>query len=187
VRTLAVLSETPNPKFSLGHPWEPADRLLVSDRYWMARQVRRIPRALIERAAMHAKLEPPIAAHVVRALESRRHKLMDHWLAKVTPLEVVSLHDGVLILADSAIAHGSAIDEATLYHVSFLDDSGDEVARPAVALPQAGKLILFLPRALLRQPYFIVRIVAERYSRGARAFEAHIATAGSARVIGVRR
>jgi hypothetical protein len=185
--TLALLALEPDLKFSLGHPWEPGDRLTAPDRYWMARRLMQISSGLLRLAVAEAKLEPPVAEHVVTALESRRRKLASAWMREVTPLQPRSLQNDLLAFGDEAIAHGFAGEGETRYRVELIDDEGDAITHPFFARPRAGKLELDLPGAALVRNYFVVRVLAYRGGGSApRAFEAHFATAGSARIVGVR-
>jgi hypothetical protein len=187
-RSLRALSPRLARDLELSRPWEPVDRLQPSDGYWMVKRLARLPSSLIEHAVAAARLEPGVHAHVVRALEARRTTLIARWLTQVTPLELESLQGPLLELSDQAIRLGYAASETTRYQVQLIGLDGAPLAPGFVVRPIGSELSITLPAALMADPYFVVRITAERKSTLLpRPLELHVSTRGSPHVIGVRR
>lgn len=184
-RNLQALPITVGADDALQTPWEPVDRLLPEDGYWMAKRMAALPGALLADAVAFADLDPVTSAHVLGALEARRTALIATWLGRVTPLELVRLRGRRLVLSDVAITLGFADDAHTRYRIGWLDEQGRAVAPPFRARPDLGELDLALPSD--PPPYLVARIVGERAAAALpRAFEAHIAMRGSAHVVGIR-
>ncbi|MFO0571321.1 MAG: hypothetical protein U0263_37175 [Polyangiaceae bacterium] len=185
-RSLVAFPASLPARYELGHPYEPVDRLLPSDGYWIAKRMCAIPSALIERAVADAKLPAPIQSHVVHALEARRRTLAGYQLSLVTPLEVESVVGRRLVLSDGAIACRLVNEAESRYEIAFLDDSGRTLAPSVHARPLLGELELVVPE--LEAGYLVVRVRVERPGQApARWFEAHFTSrSGALTLVGVR-
>jgi hypothetical protein len=186
-RSLRALSPSVGPEFRLAHPWAPADRLLPSDGYWMAKRIARIPGPLLKQSVLAARLDPALSRHLVDALEARRAQLIGRWLDTVTPLELVRCESDRLVLVDEAIRLRFTNDAGTRYRVAFIDDQAAAIGRAVTVRPASGQLELALPLAALARDYFVVRITGVRAGRPLpRPCEVHISTRAGPHVVGVR-
>ncbi|MBK7580573.1 MAG: hypothetical protein IPI67_10250 [Myxococcales bacterium] len=186
-RTLRVLSPVVNTHYELGHPYEPVNRLLASDGYWIAKRLEQIPSALLKESVRAAEFSAPeLERHVLHALEARRRKLVSYWFAQVTPCEVESVHGRTLTFTDRALRARLESPAITRYEVRFLGEDGRELSPPRRLRTQTHQLVLEAPE--LASDYIVVRLTAERRgTRVPRAFEAHFkAEGGELRLLGVR-
>src|SRR5690606_664327 len=118
-KSLLVLDPRLPDVHELSRPWEPIDRLQVSDGYWLAKRIAALPGERIQRIVARASLPQNVHTHVVRALEARRTLLIARLLQKVSPLEPIALErpSSKLVIEDVAIRLGYAPIESSSYHV----------------------------------------------------------------------
>jgi hypothetical protein len=185
--TLRVFSATGAGSHALVDPWEPVDRLLPADGYWIAKRMARIGRGVLEDAVRAAHFEDPaLDAHVLHALIARRRDLVAHWFREVTPCELERLLGRDLVLADEAVRAGIDTAGTRHYEVAVLDDSGAEVT-PKLDVRSRGEEIRFeLPE--IERDYLVVRVTKVGSAGPApRPFEVHLVQErGAPRVVGAR-
>jgi hypothetical protein len=184
--TLRVFSPTVRPDYALSQPWEPVDRLLPSDGYWMAKRMAAIPSALIGDAIRRAKLPRAVADHVAVALEARRRTLVAHWFDQVTPCELEAVSGRTLVLTDQALEAGFHDAADTHYEVELLADDGSALAPTFLVHARAREIEIPIPE--LRPGYVVARVTAVHGSeRAPRAFEAHLSDSRAGlHAVGVR-
>lgn len=186
-RSLRAFQAQVDARYELGHPYEPVDRLLPSDGYWLAKRMIQIPASLVQRIVREARFsDASLERHVVRALEARRRTLASYWFSRVTPCEVEALSGRTLIVVDQALAAGLEGAGDTRYVVSFLGDDGKELTPPRTVLPALAEVEIPIPE--LERDYVVVRVTAIRRGTPApRAMEAHLKSDGSSlKWVGVR-
>ncbi|MBE7483126.1 MAG: hypothetical protein HS104_24525 [Polyangiaceae bacterium] len=186
-RTLRVFLPELDPRYELGHPYEPVDRLLASDGYWIAKRLARVPSRTLEASVRAADLsDPELERHLVRALEARRRTLISYWFSRVTPCEVEAVSARTLVLADEALRAGVENADSTHYELRFLGDDGRELSPPRRVPPTLDEVEIALPE--LERPYFVVSVTVSRRGRpAARAMEVHFySDQGELRLVGIR-
>lgn len=186
-RTLKAFRPTLSARYELGHPYEPVDRLLPSDGYWIAKRLAKIPSELIQGSVGAARFsDPELARHVLRALEARRRTLVGYWFSQVTPCELEALSGRTLVLADQALREGVESSSSTHYDVQFLGDDGKALSPPRRLPPTLDEVEIQLPE--LERRYVVVRVTAVRRGKPApRAAELHLVSDGGAlRMVGIR-
>ncbi|MCC6899344.1 MAG: hypothetical protein IT377_10240 [Polyangiaceae bacterium] len=186
-RSLRVFRAQLDARQRLAHPYEPVDRLLPSDGYWLAKRMIRIPPKLIERVVREARFtDPGLERHVLHALDARRRTLASYWFARVTPCEVDSLSGRTLISSDVALKAGLESPSDTRYRVAFLGEDGKELAPPRTLQPAEGEVEVPIPE--LDRDYVVVQVTAiRRGTLAPRAMEAHLKADGpNLKLLGVR-
>lgn len=174
-------------RYQLGHPYEPVDRLLPSDGYWIAKRLTRIPSSLIESSVRAAGFsDPALELHVIRSLEARRRTLSADWFARVTPCEVEAISGRTLLLSDEALLARFAASSESRYDVRFLGDDGKDLTPARSVIARAGQIEIRVPE--LDRNVIVVHVTAVRGGAPApRAMEAHLRFDGSSlRLVGIR-
>jgi len=185
--TLRVFSPTGAGSHALSDPWEPVDRLLPADGYWIAKRMARIGRGILEDAVRAARFgDPALDAHVLRALMTRRRELVEHWFSEVTPCELERLLGRDLVLSDEAVRAGIDTTGSSHYEVTVLDDSGAEVTPTQDVRSRDAEVVVKLPE--LERDYLVVRVTKiGRAGAAPRPFELHLVQErGAPRVVGAR-
>jgi hypothetical protein len=172
-------------------PYQPAERLLSPDAYWIAKRIAAIPSAGLAVAIDAARLSDERAQkRLLVVLEARRRKVTGYWYSRVTPLEVVLAASGKLVLRDEAISQAVESPATTSYAIEFLTGDGDRVA-PSMGLEaKVDRFEVPLPEGALTaaSKYLVVRVTVSRRGHPApRSFEAHLRRQGNQlEVLGVR-
>lgn len=182
-------------RFKPSPPFEPIDRMLPPDAYWMAKQIARVPAEVLRAAIVAAALESDPSAWLERSLEERRAEVVAWGYDQVSPLEVGLLFGSSrarrrasLQLIDLAVMTGMTPSAEASYQVRFLDPDGADI-EPKRELRPAGAVVrIDLPESASERDYVIVRALARR--RGVslpRPAEFHLAKQGSLfALVGVR-
>ncbi len=133
------------------YQYRPIQRSRADDNYWAAKIVGSLTRehlaALID-AALYP--EPEAARYMLATLIERRRKVLEYFLAQVSPIESEGLQDGKLALIDMGfvlLAEERVRD--TSYEIGFFDDTGYRVAplmkitgdSPEFEIPVSGMLL----------------------------------------------
>lgn len=178
--TLRIFPAEVKADYELSQPWEPVDRLLPSDGYWLAKRIHDIPSELIDAAIQDAKLPADVARHVKRALEARRQTLVAHWFDQVTPCEFVALNGQNLVLEDQSAVAGAH------YEIELLDSAGNSLGQSFTLAATAGEIEVAI--AKFSEKYLVVRVTRRVGDTPApRAFEAHLIDSGGAlHLVGIR-
>jgi hypothetical protein len=169
-------------------PFEPFDRILPADAYWVAKRIAAVPDELLRRAVESAKMSDAASpARALAVLEARRRAILVSALRAVTPAELVDVTRAELTLRDEAIARGVEEASETEYFIELLDSTGAPAAASRRIAPQSATIVVPLPAQ--GPDYLVVRALALRKGKPApRACELHVVRRGeSARVVGVRR
>lgn len=172
--------------FETSPPYEPADRLLPADAYWIGKRLAAVPPETIAAALTAGHFSDPTArARVAEVLEARRARAVAWAFAQVTPAEVERVDPGHLTLRDQANSRKMRALTAVRYAVDFLDDAGSSVAPPLVVAPPDAAVTIPLPPGT--PDYLVVRATAIRDDgRAPRPVEIHLAkSAAGIRVLGV--
>lgn len=175
--------------FSPPDPYEPIERILPADGYWAAKRLARLSRRVLVAAVRAADLDDPVAgAQLVDTLDARRRILMAHWYSQVSPLELLGMRRGDLLVIDRAIADGVTKASGSMYAIDFLDEEGEKIADSQKWRASGSRFRVAMPEAVREKDYWVVRIVAERGGKPSpRAFEVHgVSGEGMGRVVGVR-
>jgi hypothetical protein len=195
-REMLALGEFPSDvdpsSFAPPLPYEPADRLLAPDGYWAAKRILALSSAHLALAIAAGGISDPKTQQAMAvALEARRRKVASYWLARVTPLELLSVVRTKVALRDEAVQNGLVAPNVTDYRVVFLNGDGEPVD-VALALHPHGSVVEFaLPERAIApaRDYLIVRVTARRNGRLLpRVFELHLnlTQPGGPAVVGVR-
>ncbi len=178
----AVAPET----FDTSPPYEPMDRLLPADAYWMGKRLAAVSAETITAALTAGHFSDPTArARVAEVMEARRARAIAWAFAQVTPAEVERVDAGHLTLRDQANARKIPALEAERYAVSFLDDHGTRVAPSLFVAPPDTAVTIPLPREA--PDYLVVRAQAiHAGGRAPRPIEIHLfKDRAGVRVVGV--
>jgi hypothetical protein len=174
------------PPFRTGPPFEPMDRLLPSDAYWIAKRIAALPAELIAAALDTGRMSDASArARLGEIVQARRLAVVARAFAGVTPIEVDRVASGTVLLRDEAVQRGFASAAASRYRVDIVDDRGERLFRAEVA-PGGPRFAVPMPA---RAPdYAVLRITAVRDGKDApRPMEAHLRRrAGGWALAGVR-
>jgi len=173
--------------YALAEPYEPVDRLLPADGYWIAKRLNSISDDVIDDAIAEAHFpEPKVARHVRAALFERRRQLIRECFSRVSPIELEGITGRQIDLRDEATLAGIAVAEQSRYQVRVLDDTGAEITPAFRVRSLIGEIRVTLPA--LERDYVVVRITAERAGEAApRAFEIHLRQDdGTPRLVGAR-
>jgi hypothetical protein len=176
--------------FSVSPPFEPFDRALPGDLYWIAKRIAAIDPPVVDSAITAAAIDDPIARDRLRAaLFARQRAVVAQAFSGVTPCELDRVSGDAIVLRDEAIRLGYASQESSRYDVVLTDDTGVPRA-PAIAVAAAGPEIMVPIPARIRAEggYVIARVVARRGSVAApRSADFHVILSnGPPRVVGVR-
>lgn len=185
--SLYALRPRVDPHYQLGHPYEPVDRLLPSDGYWLAKRIAMIPSSLIVSSVKLARFSDPLLErHVLRALEARRRTLLSYWYSRVTPCEVELFSGRTLVLGDRALEQGVDNAASSAYEARFLGEDGQELSPPELLASRVDEIEVRIPE--LARDYVVVRVTAIRRGvKAPRAVEAHLRMRdGELVLVGVR-
>lgn len=175
-------------------PYEPLDRLIGADAYWLAKRLGEVSGQTIDRAVRAGQLSSAQAEHRLGLLlRARRLQVIAFGFGQTTPAEVVRVAarpGGAprLLLVDLAIGRGLASNATSRYDVSFLDSDGAELAPPVSVRPNGSSVAVPLPRQWAEGSYLVVRASVVRGEIGApRPLEVHLLRdQQNARILGVR-
>jgi hypothetical protein len=155
-----------------GYPNPAFMRMTERDAAWMTRIVARFTDADIDAIVAEGHLSNPIAVREVsRMLKSRRAKILQRWLTRLSPLTepTVTTHESRtdLCLRDLAVVAKVASTDGRQYSARALDESGKARALP-VHSDEASQVCMELPNAdsaSENHPFYLV-IEAEATSPG---------------------
>lgn len=166
-------AELGNKRFQTSPPFEPIDRLLPADAYWIARRIAALPPAAIEAAVEAGRVGDRAArARLLALIQARRLAVVSRAFAAVTPCEVERAERGAVLLRDDAVLRGFASAESTRYRLELIDDRGAILAGPSIVAPRTTRFSVPLP---VQAPYLVLRVTALRDGAPApRSFEAHL-------------
>jgi hypothetical protein len=171
-------------------PYEPADRLLGADGYWAAKRMLTLSPTQIALAIAAGNISDPRAQRAMqKAIESRRAKVAAYWMARATPVELLSIVKSQVLLRDEAVQARLAPANVTDYRVTFLTSDGDLVGEGFTLHPHGSVMVFALPANVTAgRDYLVVQVTARRNGRLLpRAFELHLSLTGEqATVLGVR-
>ncbi len=153
-------------EWGLSPPFEPSDRVLPGDAYWIAKRIAAVDARTLKLAVDAAKLDKAPSRWLLERVNERRTALIAHGYAATTPCEVTSVAEETdktpahLKLVDRAVFQGFAPTSQRSYRVRFLDDQGEPL-RPDQGKASSGALFdVVLPASLLEHDYFVVQIHA---------------------------
>jgi hypothetical protein len=172
--------------FQTSPPFEPIDRLLPGDAYWIAKRIAALRPEVVALALEAARFSDPSAqARLGAILQARRLAVTARAFAAVTPAEVDRVEADRLVLRDEAVLRGFA-SGPTRYRVEIVDERGDAVTGPVEVVTSGARVSAALPKEA--PAYVVVRATALRDGRPApRPVEVHLARRGAAwRLVGVR-
>jgi hypothetical protein len=171
-------------------PYEPADRMLGPDGYWAAKRMLTLSPQQIALAVAAGNISDPRAQRAMQsALETRRTQVAAYWMARATPLELLSIVGKQVLLRDEAVQNRLAQANVTDYRITFLSSDGDLVGTGFTLHPHGSVMVFTLPPEVIQgRDYVVVQVTARREGRLLpRAFELHLALAGDRpTVLGVR-
>jgi hypothetical protein len=162
-------------------PYEPADRLLGSDGYWAAKRMLSLSSTHIALAIAAGNITDPRAQHAMQtAIEARRSTVAAYWLARATPIELLSVIGSQVLLRDEAVQNRLAAPNVTDYRVTFLSSDGDLVGEGFTLHPHGSVMVFTLPANVTTgRDYLVVQVTARREGRLLpRAFELHLSLGG---------
>jgi hypothetical protein len=148
-----------------GLPYQPTDRILPGDGYWVAKRIAAIPSAAVALAIDAGWLTNLSAERrLFDTLEARRAAVIRAWYRQVTPLEVVAATRTSLVLRDEAISRNVGTVGDSSYRVELLDEDGKRVGSRIVVTPRGDRFLLALPPSALEaaKTYLIVRVLGKR-------------------------
>lgn len=176
----------PPEAFETSPPYEPMDRRLPADVYWMGKRLAAVSPEVVVAALNAGHFSDPAArARAAEVLEARRLRAIAWAFAQVTPAEVERVDASTLTLRDQANARKIVALQGERYAVTFVDDNGHRVAPPLVITPPDTAVTIPLPRDA--PDYLVVRAQAIRVlGRAPRPVEIHLFKDRSGvRVVGV--
>lgn len=181
-------------KWDMSPPFEPTDRLLAGDAYWIAKRIAAVDARTIAQALDAAKLEEDARKWIGERVAKRRTALIAHGYEQTTPCEVSILAEATdktpaqLRLLDRAVFQGFVPTSQRSYRVRILDDAGERVVPDRGVAATGAVLSLELPPELLDTPYFVVQVRASFGDRKApQPVEIHIRSIEKQfRLVGVR-
>lgn len=166
-------------------PFEPSDRLLPSDAYWLAKRVAVVSEKTLAAAVMAARLPAHAQTWLYQTLLLRRAQVVTYGYGAVAPLEAEGFQGRVLVLFDLALTSRVFSAADTSYRVSILDQDGKTVLR----VPEqraAGPLQV----PLAANPnYQVIQVEVLRKGRPTpEPYQAHVIDAASdlPRLVGVK-
>lgn len=194
-RMLAVgnMGEDVSPgTFKASPPYAPIGHFQASDGYWAAKRIAAIPLKQIVSAVHAARiLDSSARRELLRLIVARRQRVVAYWYGQVTPVEVQRVRDRVLVLRDESVFRAVNPAGKVRYHVTVLDEDGDELTQPTVVAFGSAEFAVEVPDALVRDPYrdrLVLRLHAQVQDEMLpRACHVHLRPLRNAvRVVGVR-
>lgn len=181
-------------KWDMSPPFEPTDRVLPGDAYWITKRIASVDARTIATALDAAKLEKNARKWIAERIAKRRTALIAHGYEQTTPCEVSILAEATdktpaqLRLVDAAVFQGFVPTSQRSYRVRILDDAGKRVVPDRGVAATGAILTLELPATLLETPYFVVQVRSSFGNRRApRPVEIHIRSIEKQfRLVGVR-
>jgi len=173
--------------FHTGPPYEPIDRALPGDVYWMAKQIAAVPDASVAGAIEGARItDAATRAALAEVIRGRRQKLVADAYGRVSPCEVERVEPGRVTLRDEAIVEALATAAERRYAIAYLDSEGKEFAAPVRLMGEGAKVRVPIPAG--GEGYVVVRLGVEQGKQPApRAMEMHLVRRGGViRLVGVR-
>jgi hypothetical protein len=145
--------------FETSPPYEPMDRRLPADVYWMGKRLAAIsPETILAALAAAHFSDPSARARVAEVMSARRLRAIAWAFAQVTPAEVERVDATHLTLRDQANARKIPGLKAERYAVTFVDDTGARVAPSLILAPPDTAVTIPLPKGA--PDYLVVRAQA---------------------------
>jgi hypothetical protein len=181
-------------EWDMSPPFEPADRVLPGDAYWIARRLAAVPPATVAKAIEAADVSDEAGEWLRTRLMSRRRALITHGYAATTPCDVTGLRqrseDGParLTLIDWALFGGFVPTSQRSYEFRIVAADGESLVPPRGVNATGAIVTVPLPEAVASKEYFVVEVLSSFGTRAApRAVDVHIKNAnGQLKVVGVR-
>jgi hypothetical protein len=193
--SVGLMSEVLLPdEWSLSPPFEPTDRILAGDAYWIARRLASVDAKTLAHAVEAGKLDPKPRHWLRKRLESRRRALVARGYERTTPCEVSKLAEATektpahLRLLDRAVFQGFTPTSQRSYRVRIIDDHGEPLQPDRGVAATGAFLRVVLPETLLEEEYFVVQVFASFGERELpEPLEVHVRRdRGVFRLVGVR-
>lgn len=165
-------AKLPARPFQTSPPFEPIDRMLPSDAYWIAKRIVALRPEVITAAIDAARLADPTAGKkLAEIILARRLSLVARAFAGVTPCEVEGVAGGAVLLRDEAVLRGFA--RAPKYEIDVIDEHGGRVEGPIEAAPGVARFSVPIPAKA--RGYAVLRLRAMHDGRRApNALEVHL-------------
>ena len=172
------------------HPYEPIRKAQPADDYWAAKILGALTHEHIQALVTAARYpEASAAEYMVRTLQTRRHKVLDAFFSRVSPIEFLSLDETTLGLEDVARVLLDD-DDTTRYRVDIRDAKGRSLLQTLVLTSTTPEFSVSVPSEIRSSDvdYVRVDVLVEREGRTApRAAQFHLrrSPAGSFHLIGI--
>jgi hypothetical protein len=165
-------AEVSKGRFQTSPPFEPIDRMLPSDAYWIAKRIAALGPEVIAAAVDAARIGDPSAEkRLTELIQARRLAVVARAFSAVTPCDVERVADGSVTLLDQAALRG--FERAAAYRVEAVDDQGHTVHAPIEASPGKARFAIPVPRGA--RGYVVLKVTSRHPSGPPRAMEIHLA------------
>jgi hypothetical protein len=182
-------------EWDMSPPFEPTDRLVAGDAYWIAKRISLVDAATIDAALAAGKLEAGPAKELRARIRQRQRAVVAHGYEQTTPCDVwrvvrrMKKRGARIEVLDRALLQGIAPVSQRSYRVRYLDDAGDELAADRGVAATGVVTAVPLPDALWETDYAVVEVLALRGGEEMpRPLQVHLrlTPGGRLRLVGVR-
>jgi len=151
--------------FKASPPYAPISHFQSADGYWAAKRIAAVPLKTIIQAVHAARIFDATARiELVRLIVARRQRVVAYWYGQVTPAEVQRVRGSIIVLRDEAVSRAVSHVGEVRYHVTVLDEDGDELTGTRIIELTAAEFAVEIPQELLRVPgrdRLVLRLRAE--------------------------
>ena len=131
-------------RFQTSPPFEPVDRMLPSDAYWIAKRIAALRPDVVAAAIDAARIGDPSARkRLAELIHARRLAVVARAFSAVTPCDVERVVDGSVTVLDQAALRG--FTTAPRYRIAAVDDRGRAVRAPIEASPGSPRFAIPVP------------------------------------------
>jgi len=163
-----LLAEHVDPaSYVVDPPFEPNDRALASDRYWMAKRIAAIPAETMDRALDAAKLSTTATTWLRERLELRRADIVAWGFDLTTPCEAITVWKrsrgrAQLLLRDLDILDGFVPSVERTYRWRVVERDGATVVPWNTTFALGPVTPLMLSAETLKHDYLVMEIWGQR-------------------------
>jgi hypothetical protein len=149
-------------------PFEPSDRLLPGDAYWIAKRIAQVDTETMASALAAGSLEKAPREHIMARLRQRRAALVAYGYEQTTPCEPWRVRRrraaraAALEIVDRGLLDGVEATSQRSYRVRYLDADGEALAADRGVAATGAVSVIPLPDALWATDYAVVEVLALR-------------------------